>query len=119
MAGIIENKDGQIAIDLRVVEEYAGHATMDCFGIVGMSAINVRDGVAKLLKGDSLRRGVTVQMDEAGDLIITFRIIVAYGVSIRAVVNNLSSTVKYQVEDFTGMKVKAINVYVDGVRVID
>ena len=72
MAGIIENKDGQIAIDLRVVEEYAGHATMDCFGIVGMSAINVRDGVAKLLKGDSLRRGVTVQMDEAGDLIITF-----------------------------------------------
>ena len=119
MAGIIENKDGQILIDLKVIEEFAGHAAMDCFGIVGMSSINVKDSVAKILKGDSLRRGVSVQADREGNLIIFFHIIVAYGVSIRAVADNLCSTVKYQVEDFTGMRVRAINVFVDGVRVID
>ena len=119
MAGSIENKDGRIAIDLKVIEEYAGHATMDCFGIVGMSVINLRDGITRLLKGESLRRGVMVQRNRDGDLIISIHIIVAYGVSIRAVADNLCSTVKYQVEDYTGLRVKAVNVYVDGVRVID
>ena len=119
MAGKIENEFGQISIGESVIEEYAGHAALDCFGIVGMAAISMRDGLAKLLKGNSVSKGVEVQMDENGELIISFHIIVAYGVSIRTVVNNLISTVKYQVEDYTNMKVKAINVYVEGVRVID
>ncbi len=119
MAGKIENEFGQISIGESVIEEYAGHAALDCFGIVGMAAISMRDGLAKLLKGNSVSKGVEVQMDENGELIISFHIIVAYGVSIQTVVNNLISTVKYQVEDYTNMKVKAINVYVEGVRVID
>ena len=119
MAGIMENSNGKIAIEKKVIEDYAGHAALDCFGIVGMASTGMKDGLVKLLKGDSISRGVVVETDEEGRLIITFHIIIAYGVSIRTVVNNLSSTVKYQVEDYTGMKVKAVNVYVEGVRVID
>jgi len=118
-AGIIESDGGQIVIEQTVLEEYAGHAALDCFGIVGMAAISIRDGLAKLLKGNSVSKGVSVEQDEEGLLTIDFHIIVAYGVSIRTVVKNLSSTVKYQIEDHTGMKIKAINVYVEGVRVID
>ena len=45
--------------------------------------------------------------------------IVAYGVSISAVADNLLSNVKYKVEEFTGMEIEKINVYVEGVRSID
>jgi uncharacterized alkaline shock family protein YloU len=35
------------------------------------------------------------------------------------VAENLMSTVRYKVEEFTGMQVENINVFVEGVRVID
>ena len=50
---------------------------------------------------------------------IDFHIIVAYGVSISTVAENLMSTVRYKVEEFTGMQVEKINIFVEGVRVID
>ncbi len=119
MRGNINNENGNIVIEDDVVAQYAGYAALDCFGIVGMATISMRDGLAKLLKGDSVKKGVNVVVTEENELIIDFHIIVAYGVSIRVVANNLINTVQYQVEDYTGMKVKAINVYVEGVRVID
>ena len=45
--------------------------------------------------------------------------IVAYGVSISAVADNLINNVKYKVEEFTGMEIREINIYVEGVRPID
>ena len=33
--------------------------------------------------------------------------------------DNLMETVKYKVEEFTGMHINKINIYVEGVRVID
>ena len=43
----------------------------------------------------------------------------AYGVSISTVADNLIESVKYKVEEFTGMPVEKINIFVEGVRVID
>ena len=43
----------------------------------------------------------------------------AYGVSIMAVANNLMSEVKYKVEQFTGLDVEKVNVYIEGVKVVD
>lgn len=45
--------------------------------------------------------------------------IVAYGVSILTISENLMETVKYKVEEFTGMQIDKINIFVEGVRVID
>ena len=50
---------------------------------------------------------------------LDFHVIVAYGVSILAVADNLIDSVKYKVEEFTGIEIEKINIYVDGVRVID
>lgn len=118
MSKLVENENGNITIDDEVIAQFAGHAALDCFGIVGMASISVKDGLAKLLKGDNVSRGVSVTIDEDG-LVINFHIIVAYGVNIKTVVNNLINTVKYQVEDYTDASVKKINVFVEGVRVID
>lgn len=118
-SGYMSNDIGDIIIENEVIAQYAGHAALECFGIVGMATISMRDGIAKLLKGDSVSKGVNVVVDDNNMLTIDFHIIVAYGVSISVVCDNLIDTVRYSVEEMTCMKVKDINIYVEGVRVID
>ena len=109
---------GNISIDSDVIANYAGSVAIECIGVVGMASVNVKDGLVKLLKLNNLSRGVTVHVDNAG-LTIDFHLIVAYGVNILAVSDNLISNVKYKVEEFTGFPVEKINIFVEGVRVID
>ena len=92
---------------------------VECFGIVGMAAVNMKDGLVKLLKRDYLTHGISVTIEDENLINIDFHVIVAYGVSICTVSDNLIETVKYKVESFTGMKINKINIYVEGVRVID
>lgn len=119
MKGHIDNQLGSIAIEPEVIAKYAGSTAVECFGIVGMAAVSMKDGLVKLLKGDSLTRGISVVVDEQNKLIIDFHVIVAYGVSISTVADNLIESVKYKVQEFTGLEIKKINIYVEGVRVID
>ncbi|MDO4651095.1 MAG: Asp23/Gls24 family envelope stress response protein, partial [Eubacteriales bacterium] len=67
----------------------------------------------------SLTHGIQVEITEDNQLIINFHVIVSYGVCISTVSDNLVQNVKYRVEEFTGMTVDKINIYVEGVRVID
>ena len=119
MKGQIENQFGEVRIDSEVIAKYAGAAAVECFGIVGMAAVSVKDGLVKLLKRESLTRGISVSFDDKNRLIIDFHVIVAYGVTISTVADNLVHNVKYKVEEYTGLKVGKINVYVEGVRIID
>lgn len=118
MKGRINNKLGSIQIDPEVIAMYAGTTAVECFGIVGMAAVSVKDGLVKLLKRESLTHGINVSIKDNA-LSIDFHVIVSYGVSISTVTDNLIESVKYKVEEFTGMTVEKINIFVEGVRVID
>ena len=118
MKARIMNKLGEIQISSEVIAMYAGITAVECFGIVGMAAVSMKDGLVKLLKRESLTHGITVDIKD-NHMSIDFHVIVAYGVSICAVADNLIANVKYKVEEFTGMEVDKINIYVEGVRVID
>ena len=109
MKGYLDGELGMISIDSEVIARYAGSTAVECFGIVGMAAVSMKDGLVKLLKGDSLTRGIKVD----------FHVIVSYGVSILTVADNLIENVKYKVCEFTGLEIKKINIFVEGVRVID
>ena len=78
---------GNITIDKEVISQYAGSVAMECFGIVGMAGVNMKDGLVKLLKMDSMTRGIVVTM-ENNKLVLDFHVIVAFGVSILAVSEN-------------------------------
>ncbi len=119
MKGQIETCLGTVFINNEVVATYAGSVAVECFGIVGMAAVNMKDGLVRLLKKDYLTHGINVTVNGENKLIIDFHVIVSYGVSIRTVSENLIDTVKYKVEEFTGMEIEKINIYVEGVRVID
>ena len=118
MKGRMNTGMGEITINTDVIATYAGSVAVECFGIVGMAAVNMKDGLVKLLKRESLTHGITVEVQD-NHISIDFHVIVAYGVSICAVSDNLIASVKYKVEEFTGMEVDKINIYVEGVRVID
>ncbi len=109
---------GNISIDNEAIAQYAGNKATECFGIVGMAAVSMKDGLVKLLKKENLSRGISVKFQE-GKLAVDFHIIVAYGVSIRTVAENLVDAVRYDLEKYTGFEVGKINIYVDGVKVID
>ena len=118
MSGRIDSGLGHIVINTDVIATYAGSVAVECFGIVGMAAVNMKDGLVKLLKKDSLKHGINVELND-NKISLDFHVIVAYGVSIRAVSDNLIANVKYKVEAFTGIEVESINIMVEGVRVID
>ena len=63
-------------------------------------------------------KGINVTINDNA-IEIDFHVIVSYGVSISTVADNLIESVKYKVEEFTGMPVEKINIFVEGVRVID
>ena len=119
MKGSMTTDLGVITIEPEVVAKYAGTVAVECFGIVGMAAVSMKDGLVKLLKKESLTHGIQVEISEDNKITINFHVIVSYGVSISVVCENLVSNVKYRGEEFTGMEVDEINIYVEGVRVID
>ena len=119
MRGQMETQYGKIVIDPDVIATYAGSVAVECFGIVGMAAVNMKDGLVKLLKRDYLTHGINVVVNADNKITIDFHVIVSYGVSISTVSDNLIETVRYKVEEFTGLEIKKINIYVEGVRVID
>ena len=119
MKGSFRTDLGIVTINPEVIAKYAGTVAVECFGIVGMGAVNMKDGLVHLLKRESLAHGISVKFSEENTLTLDFHVIVVFGVSISAVTENLLSNVKYKVEEFTGLKIDKINVFVEGVRVID
>ena len=119
MKGNMKTDLGVITIDPEVVAKYAGTVAVECCGLVGMAAVSMKDGLVKLLKKESLTHGIQVEISDNNKIVINFHVIVSYGVSIATVCENLVSNVKYRVEEFTGLEVDKINIYVEGVRVID
>ena len=119
MKGSMSTDLGTITVSSDVIAKYAGTVAVECFGIVGMAAVNVKDEIYRLLKKENLTHGIQVTISEDNRIKIDFHVIVAFGVSISAVTENLISNVKYKVEEFTRMPVDKINIYIEGVRVFD
>ena len=118
MKANIQTDHGEVVIDTDVIAKYAGAVAVECFGVVGMATTNMMEGISSLLKKENLSQGITVNIVD-GRLSLDFHIIVAYGVSISAVSENLIENVRYKVETFTGIPVDKVNIYVEGVRLID
>ncbi|MDO4473159.1 MAG: Asp23/Gls24 family envelope stress response protein [Eubacteriales bacterium] len=119
MKGSMSTDFGVITINPEVIAKYAGTVAVECFGIVGMAAVNMKDGIYGLLKKENLTHGISVSISDDNKIKLDFHVIIAYGVSISAVTDNLISNVKYKVEEFSSMPVEKINIFVEGVRVID
>jgi len=108
---------GTIGIANDVIARIAGTAAMECYGVVGMAARNIRDGLVGLLRKESLSKGVRMETHEEGDISVNLHIIVEYGTNIVAVAQTLMDNIRYKVQDTVGLSVREVNVFIEGVRV--
>ena len=112
-----ENTNGSVSVSVNVYHDIAGTAASNCFGVKGMAARSVKDGVYHLLRKESMSKGVNVTFHEDESISIDLHIIVNNDVNLNAVGESIISQVSYEVEKYTGTKVQAVNVHVDSMMI--
>ena len=111
------NEQGSVRVSASVYTDIAGNAASNCFGVKGMAARSVTDGVYHLLRKESLGKGVKVNFHEDDTISIDLHIIVDNGVNLTAVGASIISEVRYVVTKCTGTEVRAVNVYIDSMMI--
>ena len=108
-----ENENGSVNVSTSVYTDIVGTAVINCFGVKGMAARSLSDGLYHLLRRESVGKGVHVQFNEDGSVTIDLHIIVDNNVNLNAVGASIISEVRYVVTNCTGTEVRAVNVYID------
>ena len=111
------NDNGQICVSTNVYTDIAGTAASNCFGVKGMVARSVSDGLYHLLRKESMSKGVRVDFHEDGTISIDLHIMVDGGINLSAVGASIISEVRYVVNKCTGTQVRDVNVYIDSMMV--
>lgn len=111
-----ETTTGRIQIGNDVLADIAGYAALECYGIVGMASPTLRDGMAQLLSLDKLRKGVRVASDGEG-VTIDLYVVAEYGTNLAEVSHNMSDRVKYVLTSMAEVRIEAVNVHVQGIKV--
>ena len=112
-----ENEKGSVNVSTNVYTEIVGTAATNCFGVKGMAARSVKDGVYHLLRKESVGKGVNVEFHEDGTISVDLHIVVDNGVNLNAVGASIISEVRYVVTKCTGTQVRAVNVYIDSMMI--
>ena len=110
---IVKEQGGVIKIADEVVRIIAGLAASDVSGVAGMSG-GIVGGIAEKLGRKNLSKGVKVEVGEK-EAAIDIYIIVEFGKKISEVASEVQLKVKDAVQNMTGLKVKEVNINVQGV----
>lgn len=117
MAVEMKTELGKITMDEDLVASIAGYAAVENYGIVGMNSKKAADSLIELIKKDNLKRGIKVTVTGPSEVDIELYVTLEYGVSLPAVARNARDNVRYRVEDLTGLTVRNVNIFVEGIRV--
>ncbi len=117
MALHTSNIYGNISVSDEAVALVIKKVAMDCYGVSELVSRRLSDSVLMLFNKDPISRGIKlVTVDNR--IYIDIYCLIASGVNTEAVVNSLKSAVTYHVENFTGMRVKAVDVHVLGMKLL-
>ena len=111
------NENGTVNVSSSVYTDIAGTVATNCFGVKGMAARSVKDGVYHLLRKESMSKGVNVTIHEDETISIDLHIIVDNGVNLTTLGESIISRVRYEVGKYTGTQVRDVNVYIDSMMI--
>ena len=112
-----KNENGSVNVSTSVYTDIAGTVASNCFGVKGMAARSVKDGVYHLLRKESMSKGVKVQVNDDDTITIDLHIMVDNGVNMNALGASIIEQVIYWVKHHTGTEVRSVNVYVDSMMI--
>jgi uncharacterized alkaline shock family protein YloU len=106
---------GSFTVTNEVIAQIVGLSVLECYGVVGMAATSLSQGVARLLSRERLDQGVSVRRERDG-LAIDLYVVVEYGLNLAEVAANVRTRVQYQVERLTQMPVHSLQIHIQGVK---
>ncbi len=109
------NPLGNIYVSYRAIATVAYQSALQSYGVVGLVAKNLAEGLAQVLVKDPTL-GVDVHFDSKA-IQIDLYVMVEYGTRIKSVAASVSDNVRYQVERIFGLPVSQVNVHVRGLRI--
>ena len=115
MSVTTSNYYGKIFISDDAIAAVAASAALECIGVVDLTTKKFSDSFSDIFRKQQFGNGVKVTTS-GNRIFIDLYVILKYGISISAVAESLKKTVKYKVEEFSGMIVDVVNVNVVGVR---
>ena len=110
------NAYGNITISNEAIAIVTGYIARDCYGVVDLVNQKLTDSFSSLFKKKTLSKGIKI-LTVNNRVYVDLYVVLKYGVSIGAVADSLKKSVKYGLEQFTGMIIDSVNVNVVGVRV--
>lgn len=113
----IQDEHGSVKISEEVISNIAAKAASEVEGLAAMSG-GITQGIAERLGRKDYSKGLKVKVEE-NEVTIDLAIVVVYGIPIQDITKNIQQKVKTQVEQATGLKVKEVNINVQGINVIE
>ena len=114
----IKTNKGSIVIPNDVLASICGYAAIHCFGVKGIVARNVSDGLLSMMGVRNMARGIKITPENRGTR-IELHIACAHGINMATIGNSIMNEVKFVVEHDTGIRVNGVDVYIDYVDASD
>ncbi|MCD6167820.1 MAG: Asp23/Gls24 family envelope stress response protein [Caldisericia bacterium] len=105
---------GKTFITKRAIKQIAVLSAMRCYGVVGLSPVNLKESIQKILGWDEGKRGVEVFIDDR-NIKIVFHVILLRNINVKEVVNNLITQTVYAFEKMTKLTPEVV-VVVEGIK---
>ncbi|GHT78678.1 hypothetical protein FACS1894104_2210 [Actinomycetota bacterium] len=106
---------GTLNVTDQVITDLVGYAALESYGVVGMAAPSLPDGIAKLLPARALSRGVTVINGENG-VSASLYVIIEQGMNLATVSKNLADSVRFVLEHYANLEVDDVQIHVQGIH---
>ena len=112
----MENRYGTIEVSQAYFSYLVGNAVSACYGVAGMVRSGPKQGLRSMLSRRAYADDGVHVRGEGDRLVVDIHISVVYGMNIAAIAKSIVNKVRYTVEEATGLTVKKVNVFVDGMK---
>lgn len=113
---INENYMGKIIMSDAYLKDLVCRTVSGCFGVAGMKCCTFREFILSDILCRKTKGVGTFITEKDNELIVNLHICVTYGTNISAVVRSVKNKVAFALNEYAGVTVKSVNVYVDGIK---
>lgn len=111
-----ENAYGTIFIDDDVLLSLVSASTRSCYGVIAVSRKHPVLDLAHDLFSKEPISGVYFERDETGVYHVEVYIVIKLGLPVFNICEEVKKRIKYDIENYLGIKVATVNVFVDDIR---
>lgn len=111
-------RSSRVSIAEEVIGAIASIAAQEVSGVSGLKG-SVTDGLAAILGEERQGQGVAAQLTGDQSIRLRLKLVVQYGYPLHEVAQKVQAKVKQEIEGMTGLRVSAVDVYMQELDVGD